>query len=71
MGTLRAEKILFYTEKYASTNRKVSHAFVDSDKRIVKFNSNIREAGVFEGWLVGHVHHVKVILKRDSVLKAE
>jgi len=35
---------------------------VDSNKRIVKFDSNIREAGVFEGRFVCHVHHVKVVL---------
>lgn len=35
---------------------------MDSNKRIVKFDSNIREAGIFEGWLVCHVHHVKVVL---------
>lgn len=45
--------------------REVGHALVDSNKRIVKFDSNIREAGIFEGWLVCHVHHVKVVLKID------
>ena len=42
---------------------------MDSNKRIVKFDSDVREAGIFEGWLVCHVHHVKVVLKMDLVLE--
>ena len=56
-------------EEYESTNREVGHALVDSNKRIVKFDSNIREAGVFESWLVCHVHHVKVVLKNYQAVK--
>ena len=60
---LPAKRNLREPKKYGLTYRKVCHALVNSNKRIVKFDPNISKTGVFEGWLVCHVHHVKVVLK--------
>ena len=62
MDKLRAKFGLIH-EIGIEAYRKVGHTLVNSNKRIVQFNSDIGKAGVLESRLVGHVHHVKVVLK--------
>ena len=70
MGMLRAKTTAKKPKKNELAYREVGHALVDSNKRIVKFDANIGKTGIFESWLVCHVHHVKVVLKRDFILEA-